>query len=146
MYRVARPIPVFAAISDIVTARRPRSATGVEWKKVQKEVKDEHWTKGFAGRFGAGLPPISDGSLLFIQHMISKMKPALEDGSLEREWSWNVFAVWREPRVVSSIRPHREAAVRSGAKLLLERLRNCPYGGEDPNAPFAEDHPSGIGQ
>ena len=54
---------------------------GVEWKKVQKEVKDEHKTKGFAGRFGAGLPPINDGSLLFIQHMISKMKPASEGGS-----------------------------------------------------------------
>ena len=54
---------------------------GVEWKKVQKEVKDEHLTKGFAGRFGAGLPPINDGSLLFIQHMISKMKPASEGGS-----------------------------------------------------------------
>jgi type I restriction enzyme M protein len=54
---------------------------GVEWKKVQKEVKDEHQTKGFAGRFGAGLPPINDGSLLFIQHMISKMKPAAEGGS-----------------------------------------------------------------
>lgn len=54
---------------------------GVEWKKVQKEVKDEHRTKGFAGRFGAGLPPINDGSLLFIQHMIAKMKPASEGGS-----------------------------------------------------------------
>ena len=54
---------------------------GVAWKKVQKEVKDEHRTKGFAGRFGAGLPPINDGSLLFIQHMISKMKPASEGGS-----------------------------------------------------------------
>jgi type I restriction enzyme M protein len=54
---------------------------GVEWKKVQKEIKDEHQTKGFAGRFGAGLPPINDGSLLFIQHMISKMRPASEGGS-----------------------------------------------------------------
>ena len=54
---------------------------GVEWKKVEKEVKDEHHTKGFAGRFGAGLPPINDGSFLFIQHMISKMKPVAEGGS-----------------------------------------------------------------
>ncbi len=54
---------------------------GVEWKKVQAEVKDEHQTKGFAGRFGAGLPPINDGSLLFIQHMISKMKPVSDGGS-----------------------------------------------------------------
>ncbi len=48
---------------------------GVEWKKVEKEVRKEHETKGFAGRFGAGLPRISDGSFLFLQHMISKMKP-----------------------------------------------------------------------
>ena len=48
---------------------------GVEWKKVQKEVKKEHDTKGYGGRFGAGLPRISDGSFLFLLHMISKMKP-----------------------------------------------------------------------
>ncbi len=48
---------------------------GVEWKKVQKEVKKEHEQKGYGGRFGAGLPRISDGSFLFLQHMISKMKP-----------------------------------------------------------------------
>jgi type I restriction enzyme M protein len=53
----------------------------VERKKVAKEIKDEHQTKGHAGRFGAGLPPINDGSLLFLQHMISKMKPASEGGS-----------------------------------------------------------------
>lgn len=47
---------------------------GVDWKKAEKYVKDEAANKGFAGRFGAGLPPISDGSLLFLQHMISKMK------------------------------------------------------------------------
>ncbi|MFZ3169962.1 MAG: class I SAM-dependent DNA methyltransferase [Candidatus Methanoperedens sp.] len=49
---------------------------GVEWKKVQKQVEDEHEKRGFGGRFGAGLPRISDGSFLFLQHMISKMKPA----------------------------------------------------------------------
>jgi type I restriction enzyme M protein len=54
---------------------------GVEWKKVEKEVKDEHQSKGFAGRFGAGLPRINDGSFLFLQHMISKMKPADQGGS-----------------------------------------------------------------
>jgi type I restriction enzyme M protein len=45
---------------------------GVEWKKVENEVTDEHKKRGFGGRFGAGLPRISDGSLLFVQHMISK--------------------------------------------------------------------------
>lgn len=48
---------------------------GVEWKKVQKEVKSEHEELGFGGRFGAGLPRISDGSFLFLLHLISKMRP-----------------------------------------------------------------------
>jgi type I restriction enzyme M protein len=47
---------------------------GVDWKKAEKQIKDEAETLGHAGRFGAGLPPISDGSFLFLQHMISKMK------------------------------------------------------------------------
>ncbi len=54
---------------------------GVEWKKVERAVRDEHESKGFAGRFGAGLPRINDGSFLFLQHMISKMKPAEQGGS-----------------------------------------------------------------
>ena len=48
---------------------------GVEWKKQQKEVQREHDKQGFAGRFGAGLPRVNDGALLFLQHMISKFKP-----------------------------------------------------------------------
>lgn len=48
---------------------------GVDWKKVQKEIEKEHKELGYSGRFGAGLPRVSDGSLLFLQHMISKMKP-----------------------------------------------------------------------
>jgi type I restriction enzyme M protein len=48
---------------------------GVAWNKYEKEVKNEYTKLGHAGRFGAGLPRISDGSLLFLQHMISKMKP-----------------------------------------------------------------------
>jgi len=54
---------------------------GVEWKKVEKAVRDEADTQGYAGRFGAGLPRINDGSFLFLQHMIAKMKPAQEGGS-----------------------------------------------------------------
>ncbi len=54
---------------------------GVEWKKIERAVRDEHESKGFAGRFGAGLPRINDGSFLFLQHMISKMKPAEQGGS-----------------------------------------------------------------
>jgi len=54
---------------------------GVEWKKVEDTIRTEAQNLGFAGRFGAGLPRINDGSLLFIQHMISKMKPFSEGGS-----------------------------------------------------------------
>lgn len=54
---------------------------GVDWKKAEKFIKDEYENKGYAGRFGAGLPPISDGSLLFLQHMISKMKQNDKNGS-----------------------------------------------------------------
>ena len=51
---------------------------GVDWKKYQEPIEKEHKTKGFDGRYGAGLPRISDGSFLFIQHMISKMKPVAD--------------------------------------------------------------------
>ena len=54
---------------------------GVEWKKVEKPIRQEAEQLGFAGRFGAGLPRINDGSFLFLQHMLSKMKPASEGGS-----------------------------------------------------------------
>ncbi len=47
---------------------------GVDWKKAEKQIKNEYDNLGHAGRFGAGLPSISDGSLLFLQHMIAKMK------------------------------------------------------------------------
>jgi len=48
---------------------------GVEWKTQQKSVTDENEQRGFAGRFGPGLPRVSDGSLLFLLHLISKMQP-----------------------------------------------------------------------
>ncbi|MEM9034575.1 MAG: class I SAM-dependent DNA methyltransferase [Actinomycetota bacterium] len=54
---------------------------GVEWKKVKDEVIAEHEQLGFAGRFGAGTPRINDGSFLFLQHMISKMKTPEQGGS-----------------------------------------------------------------
>lgn len=47
---------------------------GVSWKKVEWVIKREHKNKGYDGRFGAGLPRINDGALLFLQHMLSKMK------------------------------------------------------------------------
>jgi len=54
---------------------------GVEWKNIQKEILKEFEQKGFAGRFGPGLPRVSDGSLLFLLHLISKMRPAEQGGS-----------------------------------------------------------------
>ncbi len=54
---------------------------GVEWKKVEKEIRKEHEQQGFNGRFGPGLPRVSDGSLLFLLHLISKMRPAVDGGS-----------------------------------------------------------------
>lgn len=54
---------------------------GVEWKKIEKEVRKEAQQMGFNGRFGPGLPRVSDGSLLFLLHLISKMRPAVDGGS-----------------------------------------------------------------
>ncbi|WP_140985837.1 type I restriction-modification system subunit M [Asticcacaulis tiandongensis] len=54
---------------------------GVEWKKVEKEVRKEAAEKGFNGRFGPGLPRVSDGSMLFLMHLLSKMRPAVDGGS-----------------------------------------------------------------
>jgi type I restriction enzyme M protein len=54
---------------------------GVEWKKVEKAVRKEYEQRGYNGRFGPGLPRVSDGSLLFLLHLISKMRPAVDGGS-----------------------------------------------------------------
>jgi type I restriction enzyme M protein len=54
---------------------------GVEWKKIEKAVRDEHEKQGFSGRFGPGLPRVSDGSLLFLLHLLSKMRPEAQGGS-----------------------------------------------------------------
>lgn len=54
---------------------------GVDWKKVEKQIRKEHETMGYTGRFGPGLPRVSDGSLLFLLHLLSKMRPAEQGGS-----------------------------------------------------------------
>lgn len=54
---------------------------GVEWKKIEKEIRKEAEQQGYNGRFGPGLPRVSDGSLLFLLHLISKMRPAADGGS-----------------------------------------------------------------
>ncbi len=54
---------------------------GVDWKKIEGDISDEHALKGHAGRFGPGLPRVSDGSLLFLLHLISKMHDVKDGGS-----------------------------------------------------------------
>ena len=53
---------------------------GVDWKKIEQEISDEYTQKGFSGRFGAGLPRVSDGSLLFLMHLISKLRDGTQGG------------------------------------------------------------------
>ena len=60
---------------DFILANPPY---GVDWKGYAQPIKDEHNRQGFNGRFGAGLPRVSDGSLLFLQHMLSHMKPVTD--------------------------------------------------------------------
>ena len=71
---------------------------GVEWKKVKDEVEAEA-ELGYAGRFGAGLPRINDGSFLFLQHMISKMNPVEDKGSPAGDRLQRLSAVHRRGRV-----------------------------------------------
>ena len=53
---------------------------GVDWKKIEQSIKDEKILKGYDGRFGPGLPRVSDGSLLFLMHLISKLRDSSEGG------------------------------------------------------------------
>lgn len=53
---------------------------GVDWKKIEPNIKDEHTLKGYDGRFGPGLPRVSDGSLLFLLHLIKKLRDTNDGG------------------------------------------------------------------
>ena len=63
---------------DLMVANPPY---GVDWKKVRPQIEQEHTRLGFKGRFGPGLPRVSDGSFLFLMHLISKMRSPVEGGS-----------------------------------------------------------------
>lgn len=67
----------FGLSFDYLAANPPY---GVDWKKDKNAVEKEA-ERGYAGRFGAGTPRISDGQLLFLQHLISKMRPAADGGA-----------------------------------------------------------------
>jgi type I restriction enzyme M protein len=58
---------------------------GVDWKKIQGTVEDEHQKRGSKGRFGPGLPRISDGQMLFLMHLVSKMQPPDKNPSGSRD-------------------------------------------------------------
>lgn len=67
----------FGTSFDYLAANPPY---GVDWKK-DKTIVEKEAERGYAGRFGAGTPRISDGQLLFLQHLISKMRPAADGGA-----------------------------------------------------------------
>ena len=67
-------------LSDVFDYGISNPPYGVDWKK-DKEAVDREASRGYAGRFGAGTPRISDGQLLFLQHLISKMKLEKDGGS-----------------------------------------------------------------
>ena len=69
---------LYAAKFDYMLSNPP---FGVDWKKIESDIKDDHTLKGFDGRFGPGLPRVSDGSLLFLLHLISKMRDASAGGA-----------------------------------------------------------------
>lgn len=54
---------------------------GVDWKRIEGDIVDEHTLKGYDGRFGPGLPRVSDGSLLFLLHLLSKLRDVKDGGS-----------------------------------------------------------------
>jgi type I restriction enzyme M protein len=69
---------LFAKLFDYMLSNPP---FGVEWKKIEKVIREEYEKQGYNGRFGPGLPRVSDGSLLFLLHLLSKMRPAAQGGS-----------------------------------------------------------------
>ena len=86
---------------------------GVEWKKVEKEVRKEHESQGFNGRFGPGLPRVSDGSLLFLMHLLSKMRPGEGRRQPLRHRAERLAAVHRRRGVGRKRNPALRAGERS---------------------------------
>lgn len=75
---------------------------GVDWKKQQKFVQAERDKQGYSGRFGAGLPRVNDGSLLFLQHMISKFEP-YQPEQKNRGRAWRLFSMDRRFSLVGPV-------------------------------------------
>ena len=68
---------LYATTFDYMLSNPP---FGVDWKKIEDNIAKEHTEKGYDGRFGAGLPRVSDGSLLFLLHLISKLRDSKDGG------------------------------------------------------------------
>ena len=127
---------------DYVLANPP---FGVEWKKVEKEVRDEYEKKGHHGRFGPGLPRISDGSLLFLLHLLSKMRRPSGRRQPDRDRAERFAALHRRRRLRRVGHPqvddrerlaggHRRAADRH---VLQHRHRHLRLDSDQPQAPGA---------
>ena len=115
---------------------------GVEWKKIEKAIRDEYEKQGYSGRFGPGLPRVSDGSLLFLLHLLSKMRPAEAGRQPHRHRAERLAAVHRrrrlgrigDPPLRAGERPgrgHRRAADRH---VLQHRHRHLRLDPDQPQA------------
>src|SRR5260221_2616017 len=106
---------------------------GVEWKKIEKEVRREADQMGFNGRFGPGLPRVSDGSLPFLLHLISKLQTAVDVRSrfgivLNGSPLFTGGAVSRgrgKPPHVSENEPVRAIIVGATGNFFHTRIRTC---------------------
>jgi type I restriction enzyme M protein len=115
---------------------------GVEWKKVEKEVRKEHEQQGYNGRFGPGLPRVSDGSMLFLLHLLSKMRPARGRQPLRhraqrlapvhgRRGQW----AKRNPPLCAGERPGRGHRGPAHRHVLQHRHQHLCLGHQQPQAP-----------
>ena len=129
--------PRRASASTTCSPIRPSASSG---RRSRTRSATEAETQGFNGRFGAGLPRINDGSLLFLQHMISKMKPPEEGGSRARDRLQRLAALHRGGRVGRVRDPpldHRERLARGRRRaarpaLLQHRHLHLLLGRDQP--------------
>jgi type I restriction enzyme M protein len=94
---------------------------GVEWKQQQKYIEQERDTLGYEGRFGAGLPRINDGALLFLQHMLDKRRAPKDGGSRSASCS-----MVRPCSPATPVRANRKSAVGSSKTTGLKPSLRCP--------------------
>ena len=131
---------------------------GVDWKKQQKEIKQEHDKRGFDGRFGAGLPRVNDGSLLFLQHMWHKREPVLpveqQARLAARHRLQRLASLYRRRRLGRERHPqvdHRERLARghhrpARADVLQHRYRHLHLDRHQPQGEAAQGQDSAPGR